>query len=305
MVEVTPSCNLSCRFCCNPWHISSAPPRPRPGLASELVASLGRLSPSGITLSGGEPLLRDDLAGIVRTAHDAASRVILATNGTLLTRDLAVQLADAGLGGFQITIPTCDGLLFGRLCGAGDPVPVRSAIASAASTGLPVSAGFPVTSANWREAAAVLRTSVAFGAGSFMLLRLASGGRASKPGFDLFPTPDQLGAAAMDACEAGAALGITVYAGITMEQCSFDLPPGMADEGCTGAVVKWAVDPWGRLRPCEQSPVILGDLLEEGFETLSVCAGAESFRLWRRGGGCGSCMSAEACRGGCRYVPQG
>jgi MoaA/NifB/PqqE/SkfB family radical SAM enzyme len=59
-----------------------------------------------LTFSGGEPLLRDDLYDAVKRANDSGMLCRIASNGTLLTPEIARKLADVcvkqgkiGLGG--------------------------------------------------------------------------------------------------------------------------------------------------------------------------------------------------------------
>ncbi len=57
-----------------------------------------------VLFSGGEPLVRDDLTELVAHATDAGLRAVLSTNGTLLTRERARDLRDAGLAYAGISV---------------------------------------------------------------------------------------------------------------------------------------------------------------------------------------------------------
>ena len=58
------------------------------------IAAFGRPI---FVLSGGEPLFRPDIFEIARHAADAGLIVALATNGTLITTDVAQRIKDSGI----------------------------------------------------------------------------------------------------------------------------------------------------------------------------------------------------------------
>ena len=99
LLEVTPRCDLRCRFC----FARGGEQEGEPAL-DELKAAVrdiaARCGGPLLQLSGGEPTLRDDLPELVRCAKEAGcSCVQLNTNGLRLARepDYARRLAEAGL----------------------------------------------------------------------------------------------------------------------------------------------------------------------------------------------------------------
>jgi radical SAM protein with 4Fe4S-binding SPASM domain len=103
-LEVTGSCNLSCRMCLVAY-------RPRLGRSASLsVNDVRRLlddlpSVRRLTLQGlGEPLLAPDLDAIVIEAVSRGIRVGFNTNGTLLTRARSEALIAAGLDWLHVSI---------------------------------------------------------------------------------------------------------------------------------------------------------------------------------------------------------
>ncbi|KUO50444.1 MAG: radical SAM protein [Desulfitibacter sp. BRH_c19] len=58
--------------------------------------------------SGGEPLLRNDIVELVQHASSLGLRPVFGTNGSLLTKDLAKQLKDAGAMGIGISLDSMD-----------------------------------------------------------------------------------------------------------------------------------------------------------------------------------------------------
>ena len=99
LLEVTPRCNLHCRYCFARGGESTEEPALEDLKASirDIVKQCG--SPL-LQLSGGEPTLRDDLDELVRYAKEAGcSYVQLNTNGLRLAEEpeYAKRLAEAGL----------------------------------------------------------------------------------------------------------------------------------------------------------------------------------------------------------------
>lgn len=97
-ITISERCNLSCPFCEN------SPDR-KEELSSDEISKIALLlRDAGVTkvkLCGGtygEPLLREDILDIVSKVKDIGIESIgIATNGTALTKDLAVSLASAGV----------------------------------------------------------------------------------------------------------------------------------------------------------------------------------------------------------------
>ena len=108
-ISVTDRCNMRCRYCMPEedyvW-------LPRESILSfeeidRLVGIFGSLGVHKVRLTGGEPLLRHDLATLVGLLRrrSAISDLALTTNGILLTRH-AGELRDAGLGRVTVSLDT-------------------------------------------------------------------------------------------------------------------------------------------------------------------------------------------------------
>jgi radical SAM protein with 4Fe4S-binding SPASM domain len=86
-------CNLRCKFC----HTRS--PREVQELttkeAIEFIHHLGKLGVPIVFLSGGEPLLREDIEVVLKELNEVGVKVILSTNGTLVTPRVARLISDA------------------------------------------------------------------------------------------------------------------------------------------------------------------------------------------------------------------
>jgi heme b synthase len=90
--ELTRSCNLFCAHC----RSSSTAGAYKDELSTEecfrLIDEIAEMGKPVLILSGGEPLLRHDLFQIAEYAVRKGLRVVMGTNGTLITKDVAAKL---------------------------------------------------------------------------------------------------------------------------------------------------------------------------------------------------------------------
>lgn len=99
--NVTNRCNLACIHC----HQDSGEPERRELTTEEaftLIDHLGRAGVSILTFSGGEPLVRPDLFDVIKRADEAGMMCTIASNGTLITADVAHTLKTVGVKRVEI-----------------------------------------------------------------------------------------------------------------------------------------------------------------------------------------------------------
>lgn len=102
--EVTEGCNLHCIHC----RAVAAPVRNPEELSTEealaLIDEIASFAKPILVLSGGEPLYRPDIFELAMHARDRGLPVALATNGTLVTPEVAHRVRDAGVRRVSISI---------------------------------------------------------------------------------------------------------------------------------------------------------------------------------------------------------
>jgi len=99
--EVTLSCNCNCCHC-DLGGVIKGEKQITPEEYGDLTQ---RLKPLAAQISGGEPLLRKDIAAIVRAIKQAGVRyMILVTNGVLLNESNYLQLREAGVNQFSVSL---------------------------------------------------------------------------------------------------------------------------------------------------------------------------------------------------------
>src|SRR5512141_2586135 len=102
--EVTKGCNLRCIHC-RATATQLASPTDLPTSTSlEIIRQIAAYANPILVLSGGEPLYRPDIFQLARYGTDLGLRVALATNGTLVTKEIAKKIVDAGVKRVSISL---------------------------------------------------------------------------------------------------------------------------------------------------------------------------------------------------------
>jgi 12,18-didecarboxysiroheme deacetylase len=103
--NITSACNLRCVHCYASAGTAQTELSTKQGL--ELIATLKDYGVPVILFSGGEPVIRKDLPTLIDTAVKSGMRAVISTNGTLITKDMAMRFADLGLSYIGVSL---DGL---------------------------------------------------------------------------------------------------------------------------------------------------------------------------------------------------
>jgi AdoMet-dependent heme synthase len=106
--EVTKGCNLRCVHCRASATELSSPNDLPTAKALSIIDQIAEAANPILVLSGGEPLYRSDIFQLARYATDKGLRVALATNGTLVTKEVARMIVDAGVKRVSISLDGAD-----------------------------------------------------------------------------------------------------------------------------------------------------------------------------------------------------
>ena len=99
--EITHACNASCDHCHR-----GGPVEENQATPEELARIFQELRPSVIQVSGGKPLLRNDVKEVILALQhpDGSPLTILVTNGSLLTPDLFRELHSLGVDAYSLSL---------------------------------------------------------------------------------------------------------------------------------------------------------------------------------------------------------
>lgn len=178
--NISRRCNLHCVHC-----YAGAADRDYEGELSteealEVIDDLGRFGAPVVLFSGGEPLMRKDLFTLSRRARDAGMRVVLSTNGTLLTPEIAREAKEQGFSYIGVSL---DGTRevhdkFRGMRGAFDAS--IAGIRACREAGVRVGVRFTITKRNHEELPGVLRLLEEEDIPRFCMYHLAYSGRGER-----------------------------------------------------------------------------------------------------------------------------
>ena len=306
--NLTRRCNLECAHC----YIAAGPSESAAGeLATEeclrIAAEILALNPAPMfILSGGEPLLRDDLCTIASFVSRRGATVVVGTNGTLLTDERIAALKAAGVSGVAVSVDSLDAQRHDNFRhGRGSLQATTAALGRLREHRLDFIVQTTATRGNRAEVARLADWAAEQGAVSFNLYFLVATGRGARL-TDLAPREYE---ALLDELVAHHRrhLGrMMVRAKCAphfmrrLHQAAPDSPILNYETRCPCGVQYCRITPDGKLTPCPYIPTPAGDLRRESFAT--VWRDSPLFRTLREGalgGKCGRCEYRRLC-GGCR-----
>ena len=306
--NLTRRCNLECAHC----YISAGPSE---DATSELdtaaclkvLDQLLEVNPSPLLiLSGGEPLLRDDLTTIAKRASDGGATVVIGTNGTLLTEERIAALQQAGVQGFAVSVDSLrpsyhDNFRHGR----GALADTQAAMRRLRAHRLDFIVQTTATKGNREELGRLVAWSADQGAVAFNCYFLVRTGRGAGL-TDLSP-------AEYEAVLADLARWQKEYRGtmLVRSKCAPhfmrhvhetdpESPVLNYETRCPCGTQYCRITPDGRLTPCPYLPEVAGDLRRQSFAEIWRAAPLfQRIREGKLGGKCGDCEYRAMC-GGCR-----
>jgi radical SAM protein with 4Fe4S-binding SPASM domain len=306
--NLTRRCNLACSHCyiaAGAWHTEDAELSTDEvfRITDEILA----VNPAPMfVLSGGEPLLREDLEDIARYASRAGATVVVGTNGTLLTAARIARLMDAGVTGVAISVDSLDARYHDRFRhGGGALADTLAAVERLRGAELDFIVQTSLTAGNRAEISRIAAWAADAGAVSFNLYFLVATGRGERMrGL----TPAENEAVLLDVVELEKR-----YRGRMMVRTKCqpqlmrhvvrgdpDSPLLGYETRCPCGIHYCRITPEGKLTPCPYAPVVAGDLRREPFADVWFGSDAlTALRTGEPGGKCGACEYRRVC-GGCR-----
>lgn len=306
--NLTRRCNLGCAHC----YISAGPHESATGelTTADCVRVLDEIlavNPAPlIILSGGEPLLRDDLYSLAAHGARGGATVVVGTNGTLLTDERIARLREAGVRGVAVSVDSLRPSYHDNFRRAkGSLAETTTALSRLRAARLDFIIQSTVTKGNRGELAALVAWAAEQQAVAFNGYFLVATGRGAALA-DLSP-------AEYEAVLADLARWQRDYRGRMMirAKCApqFMRHVHVADPEspilnyetrCPCGTQYCRITPDGKLTPCPYLPEVAGDLREQSFtEIWRSSPLLARLREGVLGGKCGRCEYQKLC-GGCR-----
>ena len=317
----TNMCNLKCKHC----YQKADKPLPDELTLSEklmVIDQLDKADVAAIAFSGGEPLIHPDFPIIAREAASRGMYVSVASNGTMITRDLAERLKEIGVKYVEISLDSVnprkhDG--FRGVPGAWEKA-VRG-IKSCVEAGLVTGVATTITKMNYHEIEDIVDFSEELGVNRVVFFNFIPVGRgiditkwdltcdereealktiyklAMSKKMEVLSTAPQLARVALQE-SSGKVVAPTHF--------SIGADPGLVAlaefiGGCGAGRIYAAIEPNGDVTPCVFMPIKVGNLREESFKDIWASSPL-LIQLRDRDSledPCGKCQYKYVC-GGCR-----
>jgi AdoMet-dependent heme synthase len=308
--NLTRRCNLACAHC----YIAAGPTESATGeLPTQdclrIVDEILAVNPSPmIILSGGEPLLREDLEEIARAASSRGATVVVGTNGTGLTSARIAALKKAGVRGVAVSVDSLRPSYHDRFRhGRGSLEETQAAIERLREQRLDVVIQTTVTRGNRAELERLVAWAAAEGAVAFNCYFLVATGRGEALGRgDLSPEDYETVLADLARWQRDYRGRLMVRAKCAphfmrhVHQIDPESPVLNYETRCPCGTQYCRITPDGKLTPCPYLPEQAGDLNRMSFgEIWRTAPLFQQLRTGSLGGKCGACEYRRLC-GGCR-----
>jgi len=202
LAELTYRCPLHCSYCANPINLSDFRAELTTVDWCRLLDEARELGVLQVHFSGGEPMIRTDLAGIVAHAHELGMYTNLVTSGIPSSPEDLAALAEAGLDHIQLSIQDSGAAAADAI--AGMPAHARKLAVAAVVTslGLPLTVNVVLHRANVEHVMELADLAVAMGADRVELAHTQFYGWAWRNRASLMPTRAQVAIANESAARA-------------------------------------------------------------------------------------------------------
>ena len=315
--ELTTACNLKCVHCRACPVDQRSPEDLTTAEAKNLLDQLAEYPGLAVVLSGGEPLARPDTLEIAEYGTSKGLRMLLATNGTLVTEELARKFVEVGIRRVSVSIDASNAAshdAFRQLPGAFEAA--WRGVEHIKAAGLQFQINTTITKHNVHEISDILKLAVDRGAVALHLFLLVPTGCGKEIADDEMITPDEYEKLLnwfydqSKNFEIGLKATCAPHYFRIMHQRSraegnTAMPvthgPDIPTKGCLAGSAVCFVSHKGEFYPCGYLPVSAGNIRQMPFK--EIWENAEVFNVLRDEdnlqGKCGYCGYRKMCMG-CR-----
>lgn len=257
---------------------------------------------TNVALSGGEPLLRDDLPAIAGDIDGLGLSPLVITNAVRLTPKRLKQFPSNCL--FEVTLFSSKRDIHDRIAGRKVFDRVLENLVLLKKNKFSFVVACIVNSMNAVDVGETIKLAVALGAEAILFNRINISRRIFPVAGDLVPSLRALQHSLAAADELASRYGITISISVPIPACVVspkDFPNlhfGWCPRG--GETSYYTIGCSGLLRPCNHSSMILGDMKKDSFR--EIVTRPQAIRFWQDlPEECVDCASPhkENCRGGC------
>jgi radical SAM protein with 4Fe4S-binding SPASM domain len=301
--NVTLKCNLKCAHC----YINASEKKLSDELntdaAKMLIHQIAEVSRPLLILSGGEPLLREDIYEIIRYGADRGLRMGMGSNGMLIDDEVTRRLENAGMETVAISLDSSMPERHDSFRGVkGCWEHAINAIKSLKKSSIQVQVNCTVTKQNYDEVDDIMSLAEKLGVENFHLFFLVPTGRGTDIE-DITPRMYEDMITSTLSKITGYKLNVKPSCAPQFMRIAKEKGVDMSRwvRGCMAGLYYCRIYPTGEVTPCPYMPLKLGNVRERSFR--DIWFNSEVFKALRDfdqlKGKCGLCEYRDVC-GGCR-----
>jgi radical SAM protein with 4Fe4S-binding SPASM domain len=301
--NTTFKCNLNCSHCYLNAQDKAKKEELTTNQGKSLIDQIAKVSKPILILSGGEPLLRDDIFELATYALQKGLRVTMGTNGTLIDDAVAKKLLDVGIRKVAISLDSSEPVIHNNLRGTQDAwQKAVEGIKACIRNGIGVQVNVTVTQQNYEDIDNVVSFSKSLGVRDFHVFFLVPTGR-GKTISDISPAMYE--SMVIGILKKYAPSDLTVKPTCAPQfmriACQMGLETTRWSRGCIAGLSYCRIYPSGEVTPCPYLPIALGNIKDKDFQEIwSRSPILEKMRDFDNlKGKCHDCSYREVC-GGCR-----
>lgn len=314
--ELTAGCNLSCIHCRGSSTFEVPPGELTTKEAKHFIDEIVEMGNPILIMSGGEPLVRKDVFEIAQYGTDKGLRVVMATNGTLVTPEVAKKMKEVGIQRVSISLDGANAKSHDDF--RGEPGAFDGALRGIdyiKKAGIGFQINTTITKRNIDEIPKILEFATELGAEALHIFLLVPTGRGKEIEADEIPpveyervlnwfydqqktakiqlkatcAPHYFRIMRQRAKKEGIEISVKTHGYEAMTK------------GCLGGTGFCFVSSIGEVFPCGYLPVLAGSIKEQSFKDIWDTAKVfnDIRDTSKLKGKCGDCGYKEVC-GGCR-----
>ena len=301
--NITRKCNLKCRHCYINADTQESINELTTGEAKNLINQICEVSKPLLVLSGGEPILRQDIYEIIRYGASKGLKMGLGSNGSLIDDNVAKKLKDAGIETVSISLDSHIPEKHDEFRGVkGSWEKAVTAIKALRKNEVLVQVNTTVTQQNFAQINDIMSLAERLGVENFHLFFLVPTGRGVKIA-DISPVKYEDMIKKTFAKITRHRLNVRPSCAPQFMRIAKEMDLNMSRwiRGCIAGLYYCRVYPNGDITPCPYLPIKLGNIREKQFK--EIWFNSEMFKTLRDfdslKGKCGACKYRASC-GGCR-----
>jgi len=301
--NITVRCPLKCDHCYVNAKNSEAEGVLSTEEAEKVIDEISAFSKPLLILSGGEPLLRDDICRIITYGTKKGLKMAVGTSGYTLDEDMAVKLKDAGLKAVAVSLDSSEPEFHDAFRGVkGAWERAVCAIENCKNAGLAVQINTTLLSPSIEKTASVIAMGISMGVSDYQVFFPVRTGRGENLGIqDSLEYENLIREILVMYGDSDLNIRPTCAPQFRRIAEQAGIKNKRWGRGCLAGITYCRIYANGEVTPCPYLPLSAGNLRKKSFKEISEDSDLLNALRVRTNlrGKCGKCSYSDIC-GGCR-----